>query len=156
MVSPRDRDVALGHHLEERRLHLGGRAVDLVGEHDVREDGAPLDVEVFARRSPHPGSDDVGRYEVGRELQSGERTAHDLGEGRHGQRLGQTGHTLDQAVATGEEADHRPLDHPVLADDDPLDLEQRLFQALGVLFVVEGRRIQVGTAHERGSLRALG
>ena len=150
----RDRDVAFGHHLEQRRLHLGRRPVDLVGEHHVREHRAPLDVEVLARRPPDPRADDVGGYEIGRELQPGERAADHPGERRNREGLGQTGHTLDQAVTAGEEADHRPLDHAVLADDHPLDLEQGLFEPLGVALVVEGRRIQVGTAHERGSLRA--
>ena len=40
-----DRHLALGHHLEQRRLHLGGRTVDLVGEHEVGEHRAELDVE---------------------------------------------------------------------------------------------------------------
>ena len=34
---PVDRDLALLHRLEQRRLRLRRRAVDLVGEHDVRE-----------------------------------------------------------------------------------------------------------------------
>jgi hypothetical protein len=40
-----DRDLALLHDLEERGLDLGRCAVDLVGEEEVREDGAGLDVE---------------------------------------------------------------------------------------------------------------
>jgi hypothetical protein len=40
-----DRDLALGHHLQQRRLHLGGRAVDLVGQHEVGEHRAELHVE---------------------------------------------------------------------------------------------------------------
>ena len=41
-----DRHLALLHDLEERRLHLGGSAVDLVGEEEVAEHGPELDVEV--------------------------------------------------------------------------------------------------------------
>ena len=73
----RDRHVPLGHDLEQRRLHLGGRAVDLVGEHEVREHRAPLDVELLARRAPDARADDVGGNEVGRELEPGERAADD-------------------------------------------------------------------------------
>ena len=49
------------------------------------------------------------------------------------ERLRQTGHALDQAVTAGEEAHHRALDHAVLADDDPLHLEQRVLEQCGVL-----------------------
>ena len=47
-----------------------------------------------------------------------------VGERLGGERLGQAGHAFEQAVAAGEQADHEPLDGPVLADDDLLDLEQ--------------------------------
>ena len=40
------RDLALLHRLEQRRLRLGRRAVDLVGEHDVREDRALAELEL--------------------------------------------------------------------------------------------------------------
>jgi len=40
-VTPADRHLALGHHLEQRRLHLGRGPVDLVGQHDVGEDRPP-------------------------------------------------------------------------------------------------------------------
>ncbi len=40
-----DGDLALLHRLEQRRLRLGRRAVDLVDEHDVREDGARAEAE---------------------------------------------------------------------------------------------------------------
>ena len=37
-----------------------------------------------------------------------------------------------QQVALGQQADQHPLDQPVLADDHPLDLEDRAFQQGGV------------------------
>ena len=40
-----DRDAALLHDLEERGLGLRARPVDLVGEHDVREDRAGVELE---------------------------------------------------------------------------------------------------------------
>ena len=48
------------------------------------------------------------------------------------QRLGQSGHALQQAVATGDETGEHPLDRPVLADDDLLDLEQELLEHCGL------------------------
>jgi hypothetical protein len=38
--------------------------------------------------------------------------------------LATPGHALQQAVTAGQQRDEHPLDHPVLADDDLLDLEQ--------------------------------
>ena len=136
-----DRHVALGHHLEQRRLHLRRRAVDLVGEHDVGEDRAELDVERFLRRAVDARADEVGGHEVGRELQAGERAAEDARDRLGGERLGQAGRAFEQAVAAGEPADEEPLDHAVLADEDPLGLEQRGFEQLG-RFV--GGRARVG------------
>ena len=43
--------------------------------------------------------------------------------------LGDARHALEEHVAAGEQADQHPLDQPVLADDHPLDLEQRALQA---------------------------
>ena len=120
-----DGHLALGHHLEQRRLHLGGCAVDLVDEHQVREDRPQLDVEGLPRRAVDPRAQDVARDQVGGELEADGRAADDGGEGLDGERLGDAGHALEQAVAAGEQRDGHPLDHAVLADDDLLDLEQR-------------------------------
>ena len=54
--------------------------------------------------------------------------AQRLGQRRHGQRLAEAGHALEQAVAAGEQGDEHPLEHPVLADDDPAHLEQHLLE----------------------------
>ena len=43
---PVDRHLALGHRLEQRRLRLRHRAVDLVDEDDVGEDRARPELEV--------------------------------------------------------------------------------------------------------------
>ena len=59
--------------------------------------------------------------------------------------LGQAGDALEQAVAAGQQGDEHALDHAVLADDDPLDLEQHLLELGGV----DRRR------NRRGGTRAL-
>ena len=43
--------------------------------------------------------------------------------------LREPGDSLDEAVPAREQAHHHPLDHAVLPDDHPLDLEQRLLEA---------------------------
>ncbi len=127
-----DGDVPLGHHLEQRRLHLRRRTVDLVGQHKVGHDRAELGVEAFGAGPVDAGADDVGRHQVRGELKAGERAADGAGEGLDGERLGDTGHALEQAVALREQAHHHALDEPLLADDHPLDLEHHPFEGGGV------------------------
>ena len=103
---------------------MAGRAVDLVGEEEVREDGPRLDVERALVRAVDARPDEVGRHEVRRELDALEGAAEHFGEGLDRQRLGQARHALEEEVAAGQEADEDPLEHRVLADDDPPDLEQ--------------------------------
>ena len=138
-----DRHLLLGHHLEQRRLHLGRRPVDLVGEQEVDEHRAELDVEAFGAAAVDAGADDVGRQQVGRELDAGERAADDVGERLGGERLGEAGHRLEQAVAAGQQADEQPLEQPALADDHLAQLEEDALDLLGGADVVHRRRVPV-------------
>src|SRR6185436_19926582 len=63
-----DRRLALLHRLEQRRLRLRRGAVDLVGEEEVREDRAGPKLEVRVALVPDRRTGDVGRHEIGREL----------------------------------------------------------------------------------------
>ena len=63
--------------------------------------------------------------------------------------LATPGNTLEQHVALGQQADEHPLDQPVLADDDSLDLEDGPFQ--GVHLGLPGRLFGAsGVAWEPG------
>jgi hypothetical protein len=99
-----DRDLALLHHLEQRRLHLGGRAVDLVGEQEVAEHRAELGVEAAGVLPVDARADEVRRHEVGRELEPLERAAERVGERLHGQRLGEARDALEQHVPPARSA----------------------------------------------------
>ena len=109
---------------------FAGRPVDLVGEHDVGEDRAELDVERFLRRPVDPRAHEVGRHEVRRELQAGEAAAEDARHRLGGERLRETGRAFEQAVAAGEPADEEAFDHEVLAHEDALRFEQRFLEHL--------------------------
>jgi hypothetical protein len=123
-----DGDLALGHDLQQRGLDFRRRPVDLVGQQEVAHHGPEFDVELLAALAVDPGADDVGGHQVGGELNAGERAADHLGEGFDGQRLGHAGHTFEQHVSLGEQAHQNALEELILADDDPLDLEERPFQ----------------------------
>ena len=71
-----DRDLALLHHFEQRRLGLGARTVDLVGEHDVGEDRPGVELEGAGLLVVDRDAGDVARQQVGRELDAGIRALH--------------------------------------------------------------------------------
>ncbi len=114
--------LALLHRLEEGGLHLGGGAVDLVGEDDVGEDRALAGVELAVLGVVDLRAGDVGGQEVGRELDAHEAGADAVGQGVHGERLGQAGDALDEDVAVAEKRDEEAVDEVALADDDLADL----------------------------------
>ena len=117
-----DRHLALLHHLEQRALHLRRRAVDLVGEKQVREDRAERRLELAVLLVVDPRADEVGGHEIGRELDPLEVAVDRPGDGLDREGLREPGHALDEEVAAREQAHDDPLEHVVLADDDPLHL----------------------------------
>ena len=132
-----DRDLALLHDFEQGGLHLRRRAVDLVGEQEVAEDGPELDVEVTVLRPVDPGADEVARHQVRGELDPVERPAQHLGGRLDRQRLRETRDAFDEQVAVRQEADEDSFEHRVLPGDDALDLEQGAFQ---VILALSGRK----------------
>ena len=85
--------------------------------------------------------DEVGRDEVGRELDPLERAAEHGGGRLDRQRLREAGDALDQQVAAGDEADEHALEHLVLTGDHALDLDQRLLEQRARLALLAlGRR----------------
>ena len=66
-----------------------------------------------------PRADDVGREQVGGELQPGERAVQRLCQRLYRQGLGQPRHTLEQHVAVGNQGQQQSVDQFLLAGDDP-------------------------------------
>ena len=134
-----DGDLPLLHRLQQRRLRLRRRAVDLVGEQQVGEDRPLAEGERRRARVVDQRPGDVARHQVGGEL-------HPLGvqrqgrrEGAHQQRLGHAGHALEQHVAAAEQRDDQPGDGGVLADDGLGDLGPQGAQRLAGVRCI-GRR----------------
>ena len=65
-----DGDLPLLHGLQQSALHLGGGAVDFIGEHQVGEDRSSARGESARLRIVNLGADDIRRQHVGRELQA--------------------------------------------------------------------------------------
>ena len=91
------------------------------------------------------GAGDVGRHQVGRELDAVELERQRIGQRADHQRLRQAGHADEQAMAAGEERDEQLLDHLVLADDAFADFVGDA--AVGFAEALDGLR-SCGFGHE--------
>ena len=113
------------HGFEQRRLRLGRRAVDFVRQQDVGKDRArnksPGAMAGGSVLFDDVGSGDVGRHQIGRELDALENQAQRLGQRANQQSLRGSRQAGDQAVAADEERNEHLLDHFFLSDDHFLD-----------------------------------
>ena len=129
---PVDRHLALGHRLEQGRLGLRHRAVDLVDEHDVREQRTAPELEVLELLvvDVHPGH--VRRLEVGRALDAREGGVLDAARDRAGEHgLPGTGNVLEQHMPVAGKRGQHELDLVVLAAQHPLDVPEQAPGDLG-------------------------
>ena len=149
-MSP-ERDLPLLHRLEQRRLHLGGRAVDLVGEQQVGEHRPLAGDELAGALLVDHRAGEVGRQQVRRELDARELQVEHLTEGVHRERLGEARDALDEHVAAAQQRDHHAVEHRALPHDDLLDLAQRglHLERLGAHRFVEGHKIDFAAGHFR-------
>gem|GEM_PF-3124729 len=108
------------HGFEERGLGFRGCAVDFVREDQVGEDGTADEGEAaaFGRFGEDFGAGDIGRHQVGRELDALEVKVEDLREGFDEEGLGEAGGAGEEAMAAGEKGEEELFDDLTLADDD--------------------------------------
>ena len=112
-----DRDGPLLHRLQEGRLRLGRRPVDLVRQEEGREDWTPDERELAGLEIEDARPGDVRRHQIGRELDAAELAPENARQGAHQERLGDARHALDEGVVPREDGDERPVDCLVLPDD---------------------------------------
>ena len=116
-----DGDLVLLHRLEHGGLGFRRGAVDFVGKHDVRKhralDEFKLSPPADAGFLDDVGAGDIGRHQVGCELDAIEGKVESLGDGGNQERFRQTRHAHQQGMSAGEEADRELLDDLLLADD---------------------------------------
>ena len=127
------RDLALLHGLEESGLGLGGGPVELVGQEDVGEDGAGAEGQDAGVTVEDDGPGDVGREEVGRQLDPAEAETEGTGQGLGQGGLAHAGVVLDQEMALGEEAAEGKADGEVLAQVGGADVGHHRLEGLGQL-----------------------
>ena len=113
-----DRDLAFLHGLQQRGLHLGGRAVDLVGQHEVGEDRTFLKLKLAALLRLHVDlrAGDIRRQQVRRELHARQIRRQMFCERLDRAGLGKARQALDQEIAVGQQGDQHALDQTILAE----------------------------------------
>jgi len=104
--------------LEQSGLGLGGRAVDLVGQQQVRENRPRPKRELAAVLLIHQLAGHVGRHEIGGELNARHLDTQRGGNSFDEQGLGDAGNTLEQHVTIGEQRRQKTGQHLLLANDD--------------------------------------
>ncbi|CFM72781.1 Uncharacterised protein [Bordetella pertussis] len=111
---PAHRDLPLFHRLQQGRLHLGRRAVDLVGQHQVAEQRPLLEFDALAAVGvllQHVGAGDVRRQQIGRELDAPHGRVQVRRQRLDRARLGQARQAFEQYVAVGQQGDQHMADH---------------------------------------------
>ena len=100
------RHASLLHRLEQGRLGLGCRAVNLVSEHQVGKQRPRLELEraySVGGIAQDAGASDVSRHQVGRELHPAKRQVERLADGAHQERLAKAGNAFEQRVAASQQ-----------------------------------------------------
>ena len=113
-------DLAFLHHFQQRALHLGGGAVDFVGQYQIGKHRAQHGGEFAAALVIDAGADQIGRHQIGGELDALEAAAHGARQGGDREGLGQAWHAFDQQMTAGQKCDHDPFQEMILADHDLL------------------------------------
>ena len=119
-----DADLTFLHRLEQRRLRLRRRAVDLVGEHEVREHrtGSEDEIGTARRGAQRHRAGEVRRKHVGGELHAAEVDAERPRERVGEQGLGDARHSFEQHVTADRRRGEQHVDDMVLADHHLRDL----------------------------------
>ena len=149
-----DRHLTLCHCFEQRGLRLRHRAVDLVDEHDVREDrpGPELEVARLLVVDREPG--DVGRLKVRRALDAcADRTFDALGDRAREHGLRRAGDVLEEHVAARRERGEHEPDLLALPVDDRLDVREQACGDVDGAFEPDADRLLVdlGRSHSTPS-----
>src|SRR5699024_2170770 len=112
---PVDGDASFFHHLQQRRLSLRRRAVDLIGEYHGGEDGAVVELEALGLLVVDRHAGDVRGQQVRCELDARVAGLHRGGYRTSQGGLARAGEVLQQQVPAGEQAGQGQSHHVILA-----------------------------------------
>ena len=114
------RHAALLHRLEQRGLRLRRGAVDFICEQELRENWPAPELKLIATirpRAHHRGADDVGRHEIGRELDPAKIEIQRACERLHELRLAEPRHAFEQHISARDDGCEHAVHDALLADD---------------------------------------
>jgi hypothetical protein len=111
-------------------------AVELVGEHHIREDRSFSEEERAGGAVGDVASNDVRRQEIRGQLNAIHRSADHSGERAGERRFSYAGNVFEQHVTAGEESDQGEADDFVLAPDDRSNAAHRRLQSERLHFVM--------------------
>ena len=120
-----DGDLLFLHRLKQGALHLGGSAVDFVGEDEVREHRPVFHAEARFPRVVDFRAHDVGGQHVRGELDAVELRVHQRGERLERQRFRQSGHAFEQDVALDHQGNEQAVHQVALADEVAADFRAK-------------------------------
>ena len=135
-----ERHLPLLHGLEQRALRLGRGAVDLIGEHELREDRAALEAELAGLALEDGHAEHVRGQQIAGELHPLERQAQRAGEGVGERGLADARDVLDQQVPARQQAGEAQADLLLLAENDAVDLREDCVDVSGALRRCRARR----------------
>src|SRR6185369_171402 len=108
-------DLPLLHGFEQGGLHLGGGAVNFVGEDEICEHRAAGGVVFSVAGVVDQRADDVRGEQVRGELHAVENGVYGTGKGAEGEGFGEAGDAFQEHVAIGHEAHQQTVDEVLLA-----------------------------------------
>ena len=112
------RNLPFLHALEQARLCSGRRAVDFVGEQDLRENRTGAEDKAAPALVEIGDAGKLRRQQVGGELNALEVEVEEAGQGLGECRLSGTWHILQQNMSAGQNGDDEVLYNLLLAEDD--------------------------------------
>jgi hypothetical protein len=150
-----DADLPLLHRFEQRGLHLRRRTIDLVGEHEVAKQRPRAEFERAGLCAEHFGASDVGRQQVGRELDAVKVGFEQLGERLDRGGLRKAGDAFDEDVSVAEQRDQQPLGQRELADDARIERRRDRGEHFTRRSLRQVRRRRRIAQHAAGALLAI-
>jgi len=116
-----DGDALLLHRLQQGGLGARAGTVDLIGHQQLAEHRAGHEAEAAPPFGliQHLAADDVGRHEVGGELDALGRKAEDDAQGLDQPALAQARHADQQDMTARQQCDQGLIDYFLLAEDHP-------------------------------------